>query len=206
MKYSEFADIRKNTFQKSYDLIMERMQDDKCYNIVELGSSRSFVNGGVPGCLVPDARFWNPDEPKKWDWGAGIFTKVFSENLSGKNFKLYTVDPHVNANFVVSTICRNNKEVIVCSDYSTNFLKKLDFKIDFLYMDHMDICEQACVQHLQDAKFIIENNIMSDNAVILVDDVGIDNTNSKSKYSIPYLLQNGYTQVMHDYQIVLTKN
>ena len=205
MKYSEFADIRKNTFQKAYDLILERLDDDKCYNIVELGSSRSFVNGGVPGCLVPNSKFWNPDQPKFWDWGAGIFTKVFSENLQGKNFKLYTVDPNNGANFIVSTICRDNKEVIVCTDYSSNFLKNIDFKIDFLYMDHMDICEEACVQHLQDAKLVIDNNLMSENGVILIDDVGEDNTNSKSKYSIPYLLEDGYTQILHDYQVILVK-
>ena len=205
MKYSEYSDIRKNTFQKSYDLILTNMKQDQCYTIVELGSSRSFVNGGVPGCLVPNPLYWDPNEPKNWDWGAGIFTKVFSENLEGKNFKLYTVDPDKNANFIVSTICKENKDVVICSDYSTNFLNNMKTKIDFLYMDHMDICEQACLQHLRDAKIVIENNLMSDNGIILIDDVGKDNTHSKSKYSIPYLLENGYKQIMHDYQVLLVK-
>jgi hypothetical protein len=206
MKYSEYFYLRNQTFPKSYELILENMKDDECYTIVELGSSRSFVNGGVPGCLVPSFIYWNPNEPKNWDWGAGIFTKVFSENLRGKNFKLYTIDPHSNANFVVSTMCKDNTDVIVCLDNSTNFLNNFKGKIDFLYMDHMDICEEACNRHLIDAKIVVEKDLMSKNGLILIDDVGTDNTHSKSKYSLPFLLENGYTQVLHDYQVLLRKN
>jgi hypothetical protein len=80
MKYSDFFGRRKNTFEKSYELILERMHDTAGtpYNIVELGTSRSFVSSDSPGCMKTDIQYWRPDEPKCWDWGAGIFTKVFS--------------------------------------------------------------------------------------------------------------------------------
>jgi hypothetical protein len=46
--------------------------------IVELGTSRSFVDGKFPGCNEDDVKYWEPENPEKWDWSAGIFTKVFS--------------------------------------------------------------------------------------------------------------------------------
>ena len=206
MKYYEFFDRRKNTFQKSYDLINKNMENNKIYNIVELGSSRSFVNGFYEGCCIPDKKYWYPENPKVWDWGAGIFTKVFSENLNGKNYKLYTIDPNNDANMIVTTMCGDNNNVIIVKDYSTNFLKTIDFKIDFLYMDHMESSEEACLQHLEDCKIIINNNLMNKNSIILIDDVGDNITNTKGKYSIPYLIDNGYEKIMHEYQVLLVKN
>ena len=51
MKYSDFFGRRKNTFEKSYELILERMHGDASeetpYNIVELGTSRSLFQATV---------------------------------------------------------------------------------------------------------------------------------------------------------------
>ena len=208
MKYSEFFDRRKNTFEKSYDLILQHMKtnnDTNTYNIVELGTSRSFVSGNHPGCMSTDIQYLRPDKPSSWDWGAGIFTKVFSDNLDGRNYKLYTVDPNPNAIQIVSTMCGANKNVQIIQDYSSEFLKNIDFSIDFLYMDHMESGEDACIQHLKDSEYIIKNGLMSENGVILIDDIGDNITNTKGKYSIPYLLDNGYNQVLAEYQVLLEK-
>jgi len=205
MKYSEYFDNRKNTFEKSYELILENMDPEHTYNIVELGTSRSFVSGKYQGCMRADTCYWRPNDPHYWDWGAGIFTKVFSDNLEGKNYNLYTIDPNRDAIKIVNTMCGANKHVKIIYDYSTEFLKNIDFKIDFLYMDHMESSEEACVQHLADSKYIIENGLMSENGVILIDDIGDNVTNTKGKYSIPYLIENGYTQIVAEYQVLLQK-
>lgn len=205
MQYSEFFGRRKNTFEISYSLIKSRISKDTQYNIVELGTSRSFVDGKLPGCMNTNIRYWHPNNPEKWDWGAGIFTKVFSDNLRDENVVLHTVDPNPSAIQIVSVMCCNNKNVRVAYDYSTNFLKSVPFKIDFLYMDHLESGEQACLQHLEDSKLIVEQDLMSENGIILIDDVGDNITNTKGKYSIPYLLQNGYVQVMHEYQVLLVR-
>lgn len=205
MKYSGFFDRRKNTFEKSYELILENMKPEHTYNIVELGTSRSFVSGNYQGCMSTNIAYWRPDEPSDWDWGAGIFTKVFSDNLEGTNYKLYTIDPNSNAIKIVNTMCGANKNIEIVQDYSTEFLKSIDFKIDFLYMDHMESGEEACVQHLADSKYIIENDLMSANGIILIDDIGDNIINTKGKYSIPYLLENGYKQVVAEYQVLLQK-
>lgn len=207
MIYSSFFDRRTNTFEKSYELIIQNMEKkNDIYNIVELGSSRSYVNGGVVGCLSTDKIYWQPNNPEVWDWGAGVFTKVFAENLKGQNYKLYTIDPSREANIIVTTMCGEYNEVKIDLNYSTNFLNNFNEKIDFLYMDHMETSEQAAHQHLYDAKLIIEKNLMSENGVILIDDIGHNIIDGKGKYSIPYLLENNYKIIIHEYQVLMIKN
>jgi hypothetical protein len=197
MIYSNHFGRRKNTFEKSYDIIKNK----ESLVIVELGSSRSFVNGYISN----DLKYWNPDHPEKWDWGAGVFTKVFAENLKGNKYTLYTIDPDNNANFVVSTMCKSYDQVIIKKEYSSVFLKQFSEKIDFLYMDHMETSEEAALQHLEDAKIIISLDLMNDGAIILIDDIGANLSYGKGKYSIPYFLENGYNLLIHEYQVLLIK-
>ena len=206
MKYSEYFGRRKNTFEESYNHVVSSMKEKDEYTIVELGSSRSFVTGGKPGCMNPDVRYWNPDRPEDWDWGAGVFTKVFAENLKDKNCKIYTVDPDNNANFIVSTMCKDYKNVNIYKGYSTDFLKSFSDKIDLLYMDHMETSEASAIQHLEDIKLVINNKLMSENGIILIDDIGGDSTNGKGKYSIPYLLNEGYKKSRDEYQVLMVKD
>ena len=203
MKYLEFFGRRKNTFEKSYKLIRDTIHNN--YTIVELGSSRSFVNGGIKGCMMTNIEYWKPDQPEIWDWGAGIFTKVFAENLKDTNCKIITIDPDISANFIVRSMCKDYNNVIIKQDYSTNFIKSFSGKIDFLYMDHMETSEKAALQHLEDIKIIIDNDLMSENGIILIDDVETDITGGKGKYSIPFLLNNGYKILIHEYQVLMVK-
>ena len=209
MKYSNYFDRRTSTFLKSYELInanMEKMIDkNRTYNIVELGSSRSFVTGGIPGCMLPDTKYWYPNNPSLWDWGAGIFTKVFAENLKEQKCNIYTVDPDTHANIIVTVMCDEYKNVTICKTYSTNFLLDFNEKIDFLYMDHMETSEEAAIQHLVDIKLIIDKNMMSENGVILIDDIGYNIIDGKGKYSIPFLEKNNYKITIHDYQVLMER-
>jgi hypothetical protein len=87
---------------------------------------------------------------------------------------------------------------------STDFLNNFNDKIDLLYMDHLESGELACKVHLQDAKIVIEKNLMKDDGIILIDDCPEDQI-GKGKYSIPYLLNNGYMTLIHQYQMILKK-
>jgi hypothetical protein len=207
MKYSNFFDKRTSTFIKTYEIILKNINTDNIYNIVELGTSRSYVNGYIVGCGSTDIKYWNPLNPNIWDWGAGIFTKVFNENLHNMNYKLWSIDPSIEANIISSNIndILKNKNVILVNDYSTNFLNKINFKIDLLYMDHMDSGEEACLQHLIDAKLVIEKDLINKNGIILIDDVDKNLHETKGKYSIPYLLNNGFELILHNYQALLRK-
>ena len=70
------------------------------------------------------------------------------------------------------------------------------------------------MKHKTEAKIIVERNVLSDNGLILIDDVrnctpklngGISDY-GKAKYSIPYFVENGYEIVMDEYQVILQKN
>jgi hypothetical protein len=65
-------------------------------------------------------------------------------------------------------------------------------------MDHMETSEEAAKQHLEDAKIIIEKDLMNKNGIILIDDIGYNIVDGKGKYSIPFLLENGYEIVIHE--------
>ena len=201
MKYSDFFNNRKNTFEKTYELLLNNIDSKKTFNIVELGTTRSFVSWRIEN----DEKYWNPDNIKTWPWSDGLFTKTFLDNLEGLNFKLYTIDPCPEANKVVKTIIGNNKNVEIIPEYSTDFLNNIDFKIDLLYMDHMESSKEACELHLRDCKLIIEKNLMAEKSLILIDDTppGSD-FHSKGLLSIPYLLDNGYQKIIHEYQALLS--
>ena len=201
MKYSKYFDNRKNTFEKTYEKILNNIDSKKTYNIVELGTSRSFVSGRI----INDEKYWTPDNIKNWAWSDGLFTKVFADNLEGYNFKLYTVDPCPNANKVVKTIIGNNTNVEVISKYSTDFLNNIDFKIDLLYMDHLESGKEACKTHLIDSKLIIEKDLMAKKSLILIDDTTPVCNGGKSLLSLPYLIDNGYKKIIHEYQVLLSK-
>lgn len=94
-------------------------------------------------------------------------------------------------------------------------------------MDHHKTCEEAAQLHLLDSKIMIDNNLLSDDALILIYDVYLDNYKSmpaiisvnkrqnpqlttaehygKGTYSIPYLQSKGYKLLYEGYQIVLGK-
>jgi hypothetical protein len=208
--YAEYFDRRRETFLTS--LTMIRKSEARPYVIVELGTSRSFVNGRYEGCCSPNPKYWAPNSPERWDWGAGIFTKVFADNLKDVEFNLYSVDPSPAATFISRTMCAGNASVKVFEDYSTPFLKsfpdRFKTKIDFLYMDHLEShdarsAEEAAVKHLEDCKVIVALDLMSPTGLILVDDVG--DTYSKGKYSIPFLQLHGYTVVQEEYQVLLSR-
>lgn len=69
----------------------------------------------------------------------------------------------------------------------------------------MESGEEACIQHLEDSKIIVERNLINPNGIILIDDIGDNTTNTKGKYSIPYLLKNGFVSIIHEYQVLLKK-
>ena len=66
---------------------------------------------------------------------------------------------------------------------------------------------------MREAKIIVEKDLLSDNGIILIDDVksvvpkkfGEKSDLGKAKYSIEYFLENGYEILMEGYQYILKK-
>ena len=197
MKYEEYLCQRTNTFKKTFELLKDK--DEIC--IVELGTSRSFKSWGISSNLED----WHPNNPEMWAWSDGCFTKLFADNLKDKKLTIYTIDPCSQAIKVVKTMIGDNTDVQILQMTSTDFLRDFQTnlgKIDLLYMDHLESGDTACKVHLQDSKIVIERNLMSDEGIILIDDCP-EGSVGKGKLSIPYLLENGYKTILHEYQMIL---
>jgi len=182
--------------------------------IVELGTSRSFVDGRFPGCNNDDTSFWEVNNPEIWDWSAGCFTRLLGLMIQNTNIQLTSVElteAHVNRSKKMTEDLSNITHHHMSSE---QYLANRKGKIDFLYMDTGDVTpiEETAQLHLRESKILVENDIMSPNGIILIDDV--KNIQSKkqdpseygkAKYSIPYLQENGWKIIMDEYQVVLIR-
>lgn len=203
---------RAYTFSKAF----EHFEKHNGKTIVELGTTRSFVHGGLPGCNSDDPRYWEPHNPSAWDFGAGAFTRVAIECLAHTNPRFYTVDlisAHIERAKIITADFAPLIRYEVAS--SVDFLKSCDFKIDLLYLDTGDMTpiEPTAQLQLEEAQVIVERDLLSDNGIILIDDVrnqtpakfGETSQLGKSKYAIPYLLAHGYEIIENEYQVILRK-
>ena len=218
--YNKIPKSRYNTFKYCYDYFK-----DKNPIIVELGTSRSFIDGRYynniiekvgrdltdDDCDNPELMEWDKNNPEKWDWSAGCFTKIFSNIFP--NSIIHTIDI-IKRHLIRCKIMNENRNNIVyhCTS-SEDFLNNFIEKIDLLYLDTGNMDEETAQLHLREVKIIIEKNILSDKGLILIDDVrnpymminGEENNLGKSKYSIPYLIENGYNIIVNEYQVILSK-
>ena len=184
--------------------------------VVELGTTRSFCGGAYEGCNRDEVRYWEPENPAKWDWGAGSFTRVVAEALEGSGALLHTVDAASSHIARCRVITRPYQKMIryhVSS--SEDFLKKFREKIDLLYLDTGDMTpiEPTAELHLREAKLVVERDLIREGGVVLIDDIqnqtpkkfGETSALGKGKYSIPYFLENGFELLEPGYQYLLRK-
>ena len=198
----------------TFKYCFEYFEKNKMKTIVELGTSRSFVDGRFEGCNDDNIKYWEPNTPDKWDWSAGCFTKVSYECLNHlKKFKLYTVD--LMKSHIERCKIMNNNNIEYCVSSSEDFLNNFNGKIDLLYLDTGDMTpiEFTAQLHLREAQIIIEKDLISKNGLILIDDIrscipyeqGENIDLGKGYLSIPYFLNNGFEIVMDEYQTILKK-
>lgn len=213
--WSQFVVLPKSrfyTFLKAF----EHFEAMNGHVIVELGTTRSFVHGGLPGCNSDDVHYWTPDMPSRWDWGAGCFTRMVAECLLHTNPEIHTVDlarSHIERCKIMTADYKQIIQYHVCS--SLHFLKNCSFKIDLLYLDTGDMwpIEPTAQLQLEEVKIIVERDLLTDDGIILIDDVrnqtpkkfGEESDLGKSKYSIAYLIDNGYEIIEDEYQVILKK-
>ena len=169
--YGRVPHMRDFTFSYCLDFLKEK---DNA-NILELGTSRSFVDGKYPGCLEDNIKYFEFYNLHKWDWSAGIFTKYFSKILKseGKNFKITTVDLSPKSISICKKITYDERENInyVCNS-SENVIKKTPSKsVDLLYVDTGDMDEFTAELHKREAILIVKHDILKDDGIILIDDV-----------------------------------
>jgi len=214
--WSLFASLPRSRYD-TFRWVFGQLQDRNPV-VVELGTSRSFTHGRHSGCNLDDARYWMPNQPENWDWGAGFFTRMAVVCLAHQDVQLHTVDlvgAHINRCKIMTQDYAQYISYHVCS--SESFLKQCVFPqgIDLLYLDTGDMTpiEPTAQLQLAEARIIVERDLIAKNGLILIDDVknqtpkkfGESSEYGKAKYSLPYLLEHGFELVMDEYQVVLRK-
>lgn len=203
-KYKSFLGNRYLSFKAANDIFKK----NNGTTILELGTTRSFVDGAHEGCMKEDVKYWYPDKPEFWDWGAGAFTLVFSEEYKNTDIKLTTVDiskKHIEI-CKIMTQKNNNVEYIVGS--SINYLNSLkENTCDFIYQDTCDCDENGCRHHKLEAQIIIEKNLIKQEGIILIDDHCNEDPSlcSKTKYSLSLYLKNNFKIIYEGKQLLLQK-
>ncbi len=235
-KYKEYLDIGTNeglrfanefkSRYRSFNYCMDHLIKLNEQNphmvrcVVELGTCRSFVDGKFEGCNDDNPKYWSPNDFSKWDWGGGCFSLVFGEFLkswANHHIKLYTVD--INPSHIRRCKIMTDSLGIECRHIVSNsleFLPSFSQKIDLLYLDTGDMwpIKEAEELQLAEVKSIVEENHLTDDGLILIDDVmngtpreqgDLNNTLGKSTLSLPYLLDHGFEVVFSGYQYILKK-
>ncbi len=203
---------RYDTFKRAFEEF-EKMDG---HTIVELGTTRSFVHGGLVGCNSDDPQYWTPHNAERWDWGAGCFTRMVSECLEHTNPAIYTIDlasSHIQRCKLITKDFAHHITYYVTS--SEKFLSQCSFQIDLLYLDtgNMTPIEETAQLHLREAKIIVKRDLIKSGGLVLIDDVrnqtpkkfGETSEYGKAKYSLPYLLENGFEIIEDGYQVLLRK-
>lgn len=205
---------RYDTFKAAF----EHFEMHQGKTVVELGTSRSFTHGGLPGCNQDDVVYWTPNNPENWDWGAGFFTRMAAECLYELNPEIHTLDLIASHIERCKVMTEDFQDIITYHvNSSEEFLRTCSFPngIDLLYLDTGDMTpiEPTALLQLREAEIIVERNLIAPNGIILIDDVknqtprkyGDISGLGKSKYALPYLLENGFEIIMDEYQILLRK-
>lgn len=217
---TEFGDEFKSRYHTFLAALkpLAKLPQDQNVILVELGTSRSFVDGAYPGCNSDDTSFWNPHDFSRWDFGAGLFTYMAAEFMSHNHpkFELHTVDlcsSHIERVKHMTRPFKDNIRYYV-SD-SVQFLKNFKTKCDLIYLDTGDMTpiEPTAKLQLLEAETIVQESLLNHGAYVLIDDVkhptalrqipGRTNLLGKAMYSIPYLICNGFRVILDEYQILL---
>ena len=180
--------------------------------ILELGTSRSFVDGRFPGCNEDDESVWEPHVMDRWDWSAGCFTKVMA--MLFPNANLVTVDlcsNHLDRCRLMTQDSSRNIDFVHAS--SVDFLSTCTSKFDLIYMDTGDMTpiEPTAEVQLEEAKLV--DRVLTDGGMILIDDVrsvvpmqaGCTHPLGKAFRSLPWLLDHGFYVSMDEYQTLLRR-
>jgi hypothetical protein len=209
--------IRPKSRHYTFKMAFEHFKNNNGHVVVELGTSRSFVHGGLIGCNSDDTKYWTPQQSQNWDWGAGFFTRMAVESLAHLNPEIHTIDlvaSHIERCKTMTAEFSRYLSYHVCS--SVDFLKTCESQsIDLLYIDTGDMTpiEPTALLQLEEAQVIVEQNLLAPNGIILIDDVrnqtpkqfGEISELGKAKYSIPYFLAHGFIIIADEYQVILQK-
>jgi len=125
--HSQFKQMPKSRYY-TFNVAFEHFARTGGKVVVELGTTRSFVHGGLPGCNSNDVRYWKPKKPQNWDWSAGCFTRTAAKCLAHLLPEIHTVDlekSHIERCKIITASFKRILHYHVMS--SVDFLKRCNF-------------------------------------------------------------------------------
>ena len=72
----------------TFKYVIEYIKTNKLKNVLELGTSRSYVDGRFEGCNECDDKYWEPNNPEKWEKSSVLSRKIaldYSWDNTSKN-------------------------------------------------------------------------------------------------------------------------
>ena len=183
------------SFLNKYNNI-KNIRFDSFYNSLLIADSRNLKTFVETGTSRGKKKFFFIN---KFNWKDGMSTIIFAEYVKYKNGKLFSCDLSKKniSNAIKFTKSFKTNINFVVSD-SVLFLKKINFKIDFLYLDSLDghDKESASLHQLKE----IETSIgkLHKNSLVLLDD-----KKSKGNLSLKFLLDNKFKILKETEQQVL---
>ena len=102
---------------------------------------------------------------------------MFGELIQGTDIEMISIDlipNHISRSKVMTEGLENIEHYVTSSE---EFLESGEGQIDFLYMDTGDVTpiEPTAELHLRESKILVENDLISEDGIILIDDVRILN-------------------------------
>lgn len=142
---------------------------------------------------------------QKDDWGAGYSTYLFGDFCQRYNKKLYSVDndpKHLAISTEVTAPFKDHITYVL--DDSVHFLDKFNSRIDLLYLDSLDCCENPEADNTKPQTHQLHEvqaaySKLAEHAVILLDDCNFTN-GGKCRLARKYLLERSWTLVLEYYQ------
>jgi hypothetical protein len=209
-----YEDETKSRYE-SFKICLSHLSKIKDPNVLELGTCRSFRDGKFEGCNSNDPIFWDPNDPSKWDWGAGCFSLVFGQIINYGKITTVDLAPEHIYRCKNMTDSLNIKCEHVISD-SVSFLRSTEEKYDLIYLDTGDMwpIDYSIKLQLEEAMIIVQRDLLKPQGLILIDDVlngtpkemgKLDNNLGKSEESIPYLSSYEYGNIFQGYQYIFKK-
>jgi hypothetical protein len=128
--------------------------------------------------------------------------------LQASRPEIHTVDISPSALEICRVITADFRDLIHYHLASSeDFLREFPQPVDLLYMDAGETGTGADELHLREAQIAVARQLLSPQAIVLVDDVNIPGSpGSKGRYSIPFLCQQGWEVKLSDYQVVLQRS
>lgn len=182
--------------------------------IVQLGISPLYTNSEHCIGQGNDNHQGNPTQKPN----SLFFIKIASSCLMHLNPIIYTVDTDISA----ANRCKKMMEPFnpmhrIYIGSTIDYLNSCSSNsIDMVYIDTTDLIslESSAIQQLEQAKLIVEKNLLTDNGIIIINDVHNQNAIyygdtsglGCSRYAIPYFLCNGFEVVVDEYQMILKKS